>query len=65
MEEGLKKKEIYSICGNFSPLKNGRPFIDFESLKELFEFLKFSLLPPKKLINSSGWGMARAMHNVI
>jgi hypothetical protein len=65
MEEGLKKKEIYSICGNFPPLKNGSPFIDFESLKELFEFLKFFLMPQIFLINSSGWGMARAMHNVI
>jgi hypothetical protein len=49
----------------FHLLKNGRPLIDFESLKELFEFLKFSLMPPKNWINSSGWGMARAIHNVI
>jgi hypothetical protein len=28
-------------------LKNGRPMIDFESLKELFEFLKFANAPKK------------------
>jgi hypothetical protein len=46
-------------------LKNGRPMIDFESLKELFEFLKFANAPKKHWTNSSGWGMARAMHNMV
>ncbi len=38
---------------------------NFESLKELFEFLKFVNAPKKHWTNSSGWGMARTMHNVI
>jgi hypothetical protein len=42
-----EKKEISSICGNFPPSENGRPMIDFESLKELFEFLKFVNAPKK------------------
>jgi hypothetical protein len=36
----VEKKEIYFVCGNFPP---------FENLKELFEFLKFSLMPPKNI----------------
>ncbi len=39
--------------------------IDFESLKEFFEFLKISNASKKHLKNSNGWGMARAMHNVV
>jgi hypothetical protein len=38
---------------------------NFESLKELFKFLKLSNAPKKHWKNSSGWGMVRAMHNVI
>jgi hypothetical protein len=38
---------------------------NFESLKELFKFLKFSNVPKKHWKNSSGWGMIRAMHNAI
>jgi hypothetical protein len=49
----------------FHLLKNGRPMIDFKSLKELFEFLKFVDAPKKHWIDSSEWGMARAMHNVV
>jgi DNA polymerase III delta prime subunit len=49
----------------FHLLKNGRPTIDVESLKELFEFLKFANAPKKHWTNSSEWGMARAMHNVV
>jgi hypothetical protein len=39
--------------------------IDFESLKELFEFLKFVNAPKKHCTNSNEWGMARAMHNMV
>jgi hypothetical protein len=46
-------------------LKNGKPMIDFESLKELFEFLKFVNAPQKHWIDSSEWGMARALHSVV
>jgi hypothetical protein len=38
---------------------------NFESLKELFEFFKFANAPKKHWTNSSGWGMAIAMHNVV
>jgi hypothetical protein len=46
-------------------LKNGRPITNFESLKELFEFLKFANDPKKHWTNSSGWGMAKSMHNMV
>ncbi len=39
--------------------------IDFESLKKLFEFLKLANAPKKHWTDSSEWGMARAMHNVV
>ncbi len=66
MEEGLKKEMKYIEFGAiFHLLKNGTPMIDFESLKESFEFLKFVNAPKKHWIDSSEWGMARAMHNVV
>ncbi len=46
MEKGLKKKYIQFVA-IFHLLKNGRPMIDFESLKELFKFLKFVNAPQK------------------
>jgi hypothetical protein len=49
----------------FHLLKNGRPIIDFESLNELFEFLKFANAPKKHWTDLSGWGMAKAMHNMV
>jgi hypothetical protein len=50
---------------NFHLLKNGKPRTNFESLKELFKFLKLSNVPKKHWKNSSGWGMVKAMHNTI
>ncbi len=38
---------------------------DFESLKELFQFLKLSNAPKKHWKNPSGWGMVRTMHDAI
>ncbi len=58
----LKYNQFLAI---FHLLKNGRPMIDSESLKELFEFLKFVNAPKKHWTDSSEWGMARAMHNVV
>jgi hypothetical protein len=49
----------------FHLLKNGKPIIDFESLKELFQFLKFVDAPKKHSIDSNEWVMARTMHNVV
>jgi hypothetical protein len=49
----------------FHLLKNGRPITDFESLKELIEFFNFVNAPKKHWTNSSGWGMAKAMHNMV
>jgi hypothetical protein len=45
----------------FQLLKNGKPMTNFESLKNLFEFLNFANAPKKHWIYSSGWGMAKAM----
>jgi hypothetical protein len=63
--KGWKKIELYLICGNFHLLKNGKPMIKFENLKELFEFLKFVNVPRKHWTYSSEWGMARATHNMV
>jgi hypothetical protein len=52
MEEGLEKK--IQFVENFHLLKNGKPMIDFESLKELFKFWKFFNAPKKHWKNSSG-----------
>jgi len=49
----------------FHLLKNGIPMNNFESLKDLFEFLKFANALKKHWIDSSGWGMAKAMHNMV
>jgi hypothetical protein len=53
------------VVAIFHLLKNGKPMIDFENLKELFEFLKNFNAPKKHWTSSSEWGMARAMHNVV
>jgi hypothetical protein len=38
---------------------------NFGNLKDLFEFLKFANALKKHWIYSNGWGMARAMHNMV
>jgi hypothetical protein len=66
MEERLEKLYIYiQFVAIFHLLKNGRPMTNFESLKNMFEFLKFANAPKKHCIDSSGRGIARAMHNMV
>jgi hypothetical protein len=49
MEEGLKKKKYIQFVAIFHLLKNERLMTYFESLKKLFKFLNFFLMPPKNI----------------
>jgi hypothetical protein len=49
----------------FHLLKHGKPMIDFEHMKGLFDFLKVHHMPRKHSTYSTSWGMVVAMHNVI
>jgi hypothetical protein len=61
-----KNKYIYiHFIAIFHLLKNGRPMTNFGNLKDLFEFLKFANALKKHWIYSNGWGMAKAMHNMV
>jgi hypothetical protein len=45
-------------------LLHGKPMIDFEHMKWLFEFLKFAHVPKKHRTNFSEWDIT-TMHNVV
>lgn len=46
-------------------LKLGQPFIDFEKMKELFEFSKVKNTPCKYWSNSTNWQMVETMHQIV
>jgi hypothetical protein len=53
------------VAISFHMLKHGRPMIEFEHMKGLFDSLKIHHIPKKHWANLSSWEMAIATHNVI
>jgi len=46
-------------------LKEGRPFTNYESLKDLFYFLKMKKMPKKHWFDNLGWEMVENIHDVV
>ncbi len=61
----VEKKKIVQFVAIFHLLKHGRPMINFEHMKGLYDFLKIHHMPRKHLTYSTSWGMVVAMHDVI
>jgi hypothetical protein len=59
------KKKIVQFVAIFHLLKHGKPMTNFESMGDLFDFLRVHHMPKEHWTNSIGWGMVSAMHNVI
>lgn len=49
----------------FYLLKEGHPMTNYETIKDLFCFIKFKNMLRNHWSNNLGWDMAKNMHNVV
>jgi hypothetical protein len=46
-------------------MMHGRPMLEYKPMKKLFMLLKVKNNPFKHWLDTNGWGIAKAMHDVI
>jgi hypothetical protein len=59
------KKKLVQFTSIFSLLSKGKPMIDYEDFKPLFEFLKLRSIPKKHWTNGVGWEMSEHIKNEV
>ncbi len=64
-EIGGKKNKKVQFVVVFYLLKEGRPLINYESLKDLFCFFKIKNMPRKHWFDNVGWEMVESIHDVV
>jgi hypothetical protein len=64
-EIGEKKNKKVQFVVVFYFLKEGHPFTNYESLKDLFYFLKIKNMPRKHWFDNLGWEMVESIHDVV
>ncbi len=62
MRLGREKTKVLICC---HVLLVGHPMIDYETLKDLFCFIKFKNMIRNHWFNNLGWDMAKNMHDVV
>jgi len=60
--KGDKTRKIAQFATVFHMLQHGRPMLEYESMRELFTFLKMPHLSKKHWGDNSGWLMAEYLH---
>jgi hypothetical protein len=59
-----KKKVVQSVC-IFILLRDGRPMGDYGGMKELMQYLHIPNCPLKHWAETTGWGIAECLHDVV
>jgi hypothetical protein len=62
---GEKYRNVFQFATLFHILKHGRPMLEYEAHKELFDFLNLEKNPKMHLTNLIGWAMAQHLHNMV
>ncbi len=62
---GEKRKKLIQFAILFHLLKHGRPMLEYEAHKELFDFLNLEVNPKMHWIDLVGWAITQHMHNII
>jgi len=57
------KRKLVQFALILSLLGKGKPMIDYEDFKPLFEFLKLRFIPKKCWIDGACWEMAKRINN--
>jgi hypothetical protein len=68
MSNGLvhdKRKKLVQFVTLFHTLKHGRPMLEYEAHKDLFDFLNFEENPKMHWTNSSAWITTQHIHGII
>ncbi len=60
-----KCKKLIQFATLFHPLKHGRPMLEYEAHKELFDFPNLEENPKMHRINLVGWAITQHMHNIV
>jgi hypothetical protein len=63
--KGDKARKIAQFATVFHMLQQGRPMLEYESMRDLFGFLKMPHLSKKHWSNNSGWLMAEYLHSAV
>jgi hypothetical protein len=62
---GEKLKKLVQFTTLFHTLKHGRPMLEYEAHKELFDFLNLEENPKMQWTYSLGWAMVQHMHGIV
>ncbi len=62
---GEKHKNLVHIATLFYTLKHGRPTLEYDIHKDLFDFLNLDENPKMHCINVYGWAMVQHVHVII
>ncbi len=60
-----KHKKLVQFVRLFHTLKHGRPMLEYEAHKDLFDFLNFEENPKMHWTNNYAWIMAQHIHGII
>jgi hypothetical protein len=63
--KGDRARKMNQFATVFHLLQNGRPMLEYESLKELFTFLKMPNLSKKHWGDNAGWMIAEYLHKQV
>jgi hypothetical protein len=63
VHEGLKK--VIQFVTVFYLLQEGKPMLEYESMKGFLQFLQVKNCPQKHWCDNTGWSMAEIVHNVV
>ncbi len=62
---GEKCQKLIQFATLFHHLKHGRPMLEYETHKELFDFLNLEENPKMHWIDLIGWALTQHMHNIV
>ncbi len=62
---GEERKKLVQFATLFHTLKHGKPMLEYEAHKNLFDFLNLEENPKRHRIDNYGWAMAQHMHGII
>ncbi len=62
---GEKRRKLIQFVTLFHTYKHGRPMLEYEAHKDLFDFLNFKENPKMHWIDNFGWAMTQHMHGII
>jgi hypothetical protein len=60
-----RKKKLVQFASVYILLRDGRPMTDYSGMKDLVEFLEVPNCPRKHWGQSTGWGIAECLHEVV